>query len=119
MLLAGLGVMLFAAAAPAGAEEKAVHPELTAQEQLIDCAECHRSATPEVEKDWHDSLHGIGMVKCYQCHGTFGDFMVTPTRENCAVCHADKLENHAEKLGKAKETACWECHVPHSFKVKK
>jgi len=117
--MAAVGLMLFAISGVAGASDKAAHPELSEQEKLIDCAECHKGVTPEVEKEWNDSLHGIAMVKCYQCHGTFESFVVEPARENCATCHADKLENHAEKQGKAANTPCWECHVPHSFQAKK
>lgn len=118
LMLAAFGLMLFAASDRAGAGEKAAHPELSEQEMLMDCAECHKGVTPEVEKEWNDSLHGIAMVKCYQCHGTFESFAVEPSMENCSICHADKLENHAEKLGKAANTLCWECHVPHSFQAK-
>lgn len=112
LLLATLGLLLLWGPPVTEATEKAVHPELTEQEQLIDCAECHRDVTPAVEKEWNDSLHGLAMVKCYQCHGTFGDFAVTPTTDNCATCHADMLNKEPNKL-------CWECHVPHSFTVKK
>ncbi len=111
-MLAMLALMLCAVSVMASKKEGAVHPELTEQEQLIACAECHKEATPEVEKEWYDSVHGIAMVKCYQCHGTFGEFAVTPTKENCATCHADMLD-------KEPNTPCWECHVPHSFKAKK
>ena len=119
MSLVAAGVVMIGGLVPVQAKAQAAHPELTAQEQLIDCAECHQQATPEVVKEWNDSLHGIGMVKCYQCHGTFESFAVTPSRDNCATCHADKMENHAEKMGKAADTPCWECHVPHTFHAKK
>lgn len=112
MLLAALGLMLFSVSAAMAGKEKAGHPQLSEQEQLMDCADCHKSATPEVEKEWFDSVHGLAMVKCYQCHGTFGEFAVTPTREDCATCHADML-------AKEPNTPCWDCHVPHSFKAKK
>jgi len=93
--------------------EKVQHPELSEQEKLVACADCHRESTPEVEKEWYDSVHGIAMVKCYQCHGTFETFRVTPPKADCATCHTDMLR----KCPKEKE--CWECHVPHTFKVKK
>ncbi len=98
----------------ARAGEKAVHPKLSEQEMLIGCSDCHREATPEIEKEWYNSVHGIAMVKCYQCHGTYETFTVTPTEQNCATCHTNMTEKkHSE--GKV----CWECHVPHSFKEKK
>ena len=111
--LAILGIMLLSVSVTAGDKEKTVHPDLSEQEMLVDCADCHREATPEVEKEWYNSLHGIAMVKCYQCHGTFGDFVVTPSRENCATCHLDMMDKCP------KDKPCWECHIPHSFKQKK
>jgi hypothetical protein len=90
------------------------HPELDEQDMFISCADCHKDATPEVEKQWHESVHGIAMVKCYQCHGTFETFRVNPGVENCATCHANQLD---KKI--AQDKLCWECHVPHSFKAEK
>jgi len=90
------------------------HPELDEQEMFIACADCHKEATPEVEKQWYDSVHGIAMVKCYQCHGTFETFRVNPGKANCATCHADQID---KKIAQDKQ--CWECHVPHSFKAEK
>lgn len=113
LFLALLGFALLAVTAVAGDKEKKGHPQLSAQEMLTDCADCHREATPTVEKEWFDSKHGIAMVKCYQCHGTFESFTVTPTRATCATCHADMLK----KCSQDKE--CWECHAPHTFKEKK
>lgn len=117
LVLAATGLLLVGAGG-VFADSGDTHPELSEQEQLIDCAACHSEVTPEIEKEWNDSLHGIAMVKCYQCHGTFETFVVEPTLANCAVCHTDKMENHAEKQGKAAGTPCWECHVPHSFTAK-
>lgn len=119
LLVAAWGVTLLAVPGVGQGAEAAAHPELSEQEQLIDCAQCHLEATPEVVKEWYDSVHGIAMIKCYQCHGTFDSFTVSPPRDNCGICHADKLENHAAEQGKAADTPCWECHVPHSFKAKK
>ncbi|WP_240744313.1 cytochrome c3 family protein [Desulfopila sp. IMCC35006] len=108
-----LGTVLLSVSVMAGDKKKDVHPELSGQEMLIACADCHREATPEIEKEWYGSVHGIAMVKCYQCHGTYGDFMITPDRQTCATCHLDMLEKCP------KDKPCWECHIPHSFKVKK
>jgi len=91
---------------------KQVHPELSKQEKYIDCAQCHTEATPQVHQEWFASLHGLAMVKCYQCHGTFETFRVTPTRQDCASCH----ENMMKKCPQDK--ACWQCHIPHTFKTK-
>ncbi|MCB2180618.1 MAG: multiheme C-type cytochrome [Desulfobulbaceae bacterium] len=87
------------------------HPELTDQQKLIACSECHKSETPDIYDEWYQSLHGIGMVKCYQCHGTFENMAVVPQKSDCAVCHTAAMEKcPADKL-------CWECHTPHTFKV--
>ena len=98
-------------ASDAASEE---HPELDKHEMFIACADCHKEATPEIEKQWYDSVHGIAMVKCYQCHGTFETFRVNPGKANCATCHADQID---KKIAQDKQ--CWECHVPHSFKAEK
>lgn len=109
-----LGMFFLSVSVMASGGEKAGHPDMSEQEMLVACSDCHRDATPEIEKEWYNSVHGIGMVKCYQCHGTFETFVVTPTEQNCAICHTNMAEQkHTE--GKV----CWECHVPHSFKEKK
>jgi hypothetical protein len=108
--LAILGIVLLSVSVMADDKEKSVHPELSEQEMLVACADCHREATPEIEKQWYNSLHGIAMVKCYQCHGTYGDFAVTPSRQTCGTCHTNMMEKCPQ------DKPCWECHVPHSFK---
>ena len=113
LALAILGMVMLSVTVVASDKEKNVHPELSEQEMLVACADCHSEATPDVQKEWYDSLHGIAMVKCYQCHGTFGDFTVTPSRQNCGTCHNNMLEKCPS------DKPCWECHVPHSFKEKK
>lgn len=112
-VMALLGLVALTVSAVAGDTEKKGHPQLSEPEMLIDCAECHREATPSLEKEWFDSLHGIAMVKCYQCHGTFENFSLTPSKETCGSCHADMLKKCAQ------DKPCWGCHVPHSFKNKK
>ena len=108
-----LGLAGLVATATAAEKGKPGHPQLSEQEMLMDCADCHREATPAIEKEWFDSVHGIAMVKCYQCHGTFENFAVTPARATCGACHADMLQKCAQ------DKPCWECHVPHAFKEKK
>ncbi|HEB50679.1 MAG TPA: hypothetical protein ENI89_08730 [Desulfobulbus sp.] len=78
----------------------------------IPCSQCHREATPEVYSQWYNSAHGIAMVKCYQCHGTFETFRLTPKRDNCAVCHEKMMQKCPA------DRACWQCHLPHSFRRK-
>ena len=86
---------------------------MSEQEQLVACSECHREATPELYTEWYESLHGVAMVKCYQCHGTFETFRVTPTRQDCAACHENMLAKCPQ------DKPCWQCHIPHGFKVRK
>ena len=112
LLLAVLAALIFLVQPVTGQNNKDSHPELSEQEMLIACVDCHRENTPDIEKEWYDSVHGIAMVKCYQCHGTFETFQVSPTKEDCATCHKDMLGKEG-----AKDKACWECHVPHSFKA--
>jgi hypothetical protein len=112
-VLALLGLAGLVVSAMAGDKGKTGHPQLSEQEMLRDCADCHREATPAVEKEWFNSVHGIAMVKCYQCHGTFEDFSVTPAKETCGACHTNMLQKCPQ------DKPCWECHVPHTFKNKK
>lgn len=92
--------------------EKQYHPELSEQEKYIDCAQCHAENTPQLHQEWFASRHGVAMVKCYQCHGTFETFHVTPTRQDCAVCHENMLQKCPQ------DKPCWQCHIPHSFQLK-
>ena len=87
----------------------AQHPELSEQDKLIACADCHRDATPEIYETWFTSRHGIGSVKCYQCHGGYEDMKVAPATSNCAICHADMMMKGAEQI------VCWTCHPAHEF----
>lgn len=93
------------------ATEQVEHPELEPEERYIACSQCHQEVTPELYEEWHSSLHGIGMVKCYQCHGTFENFRVIPQVQECAVCHENTAPHYPENA------LCWSCHVPHSFKA--
>ncbi len=92
--------------------EAVSHPQLSEQEMYIPCSQCHREATPEVYSQWYNSAHGIAMVKCYQCHGTFETFRLTPKRDNCAVCHEKMMQKCPA------DRVCWQCHLPHSFRRK-
>lgn len=112
-ILAVLSLVISVVSVAAGEKTESGHPQLSEQEMLIDCAVCHREATPAVEKEWFDSVHGLAMVKCYQCHGTFEDFSVTPGKQTCAACHADMVRKCPQ------DKPCWDCHVPHTFQKKK
>ncbi len=92
-------------------EPEFTHPELTEQEKLQPCFECHKEVTPDIYSEWQESLHGIGMVKCYQCHGTFENMKRIPETSNCRVCHAAQMEKCPQ------DKKCWSCHKAHTFKL--
>ena len=85
------------------------HPELEEQEQLIGCSDCHRDMTEEIFETWYASSHGIGGVKCYQCHGTYEDMKVAPPMTNCEICHGGMMSKQTEGQ------VCWSCHPAHAF----
>ncbi len=87
-----------------------LHPELTEQEMLLPCFECHQEVTPDIYSEWYNSLHGIGMVKCYQCHGTYENLKTEPEASDCMVCHADQIKKCPQ------DRKCWSCHNAHTFK---
>ena len=89
------------------------HPELTGKEKLIACSTCHRYVTPDVYKSWFNSRHGLGEVKCFQCHGTFENLKVRPDETMCAACHNTQFQHSI--YGKS----CWTCHPAHAFTVHK
>ena len=92
------------------AKSTAGHPPLSEQEMLIACSECHQKTTPDVYNEWYASTHGIGTVKCYQCHGTYENLLVTPDMDvSCDSCHTDKMGDHRGTQ------SCWDCHGAHSF----
>jgi len=88
----------------------AQHPPLSAQDELRPCIECHEGVTPEIYTQWYNSGHGIGFVKCYQCHGTYEQMYKVPPMERCAVCHA------GETMSNPSAKPCWDCHLEHTFK---
>ncbi len=91
----------------------AKHPALSEQEKLTPCAQCHKDVTPDVYKDWYDSVHGIANVKCFQCHGTYENFRIVPDETQCAVCH------NQQYLKRPADRKCWVCHPAHNFFVHK
>ncbi len=98
-------------AAPASAAAPAPHPEIPEEAIYRGCVTCHKVATPEIYKDWFASTHGIGNVRCFQCHGTYENFRKVPEMTTCAVCHQGQMASRTDQ-----EKACWECHAPHLFR---
>ena len=115
-----VAVIITASACTAGTSKNATemkpsgtHPALSAQEKLTPCAQCHKDATPDVYKEWYDSVHGIANVKCFQCHGTYENFQTEPAENQCAACH------NKQYLKRPKDKKCWACHPAHNFFVHK
>ncbi|MFO7830912.1 MAG: hypothetical protein R6V18_02875 [Desulfuromonadaceae bacterium] len=95
---------------PSDVSVAAQHPPLSEQEKLRPCFECHKDVTPQIYTEWYNSSHGIGNVKCYQCHGTYEDMYKVPAVSNCSMCHAREAQDYGD------ETPCWNCHLNHTFK---
>ncbi len=116
MMIISLAAACTAATSGISAEPvKAVgsHPQLSQREMLTPCARCHRDVTPDIYKQWYDSVHGIANVKCFQCHGTYENFRTQPDETSCAACH------NAQYLKRPKDKKCWDCHPAHNFFVHK
>jgi len=116
-VLLAVSVAFFCGACPffsgnVEAKESKGHPDLSEQEQLIPCSQCHKAETPDLHDQWYNSRHGIGMVKCYQCHGTFENLVAIPDRSTCGFCHNAALEKCPS------DKPCWECHPAHKFELK-
>lgn len=94
----------------ASAQNTSSHPPLSEQDKLKPCSQCHQQATPQIYEQWFHSTHGIGKVKCYQCHGTYENLRTTPQQSTCGVCHAKQVASAPE------DTSCWQCHPAHSFR---
>ncbi len=96
--------------APLGMDERSQgHPALSPEEQLQPCYQCHVDATPEVYEQWYNSGHGLDHVRCFQCHGGYGEIRRTPDEFRCSVCHA------AQSGHKPQGVSCWTCHPAHKF----
>ena len=93
------------------AETMAGHPALSEQDKMQPCYQCHMDVTPGIYKEWNASRHGIGQVRCFQCHGGYGDLKAEPDEGRCAVCHSREFSH------KPREKRCWDCHPSHLFTV--
>jgi hypothetical protein len=77
-----------------------------------DCADCHRTLTPEAFAAWEGSPHGVALVKCVVCHGSAGkDFRARPASTGCGSCHAAQ----AASVTKGAVSDCFACHAPHTL----
>ena len=112
-LIMFVGILLLGVGNALKAAEKKGHPELSEQEMLIPCAQCHQEVTPMIYNEWYQSRHGLDNVKCFQCHGTYENFELKPSVGRCASCHAKEVEHSP------KDKDCSVCHPAHKFSVHK
>ncbi len=91
---------------------------LESPEQVSDCYECHRKATPRTAQDWLESKHGVMLVKCVVCHGQPDGQGTIPWAVNpdvdatCRKCHDPSIRKMQEKFGLALD--CNACHPFHN-----
>lgn len=116
--IAVLGITLFVYLKTAFPEvrcEAAKH--LDSPEKAADCYECHLKATPKVAQDWHESKHGLVLVKCFVCHGEPDGkgsiaYAVNPdVNTTCRKCHDTSILEMESKYGL--ELKCSQCHPFH------
>lgn len=100
---------LLASPALAATRARAAHPAVGAEQ---DCADCHRTGTPEAFRAWEESAHGLALVKCVVCHGSTGkDFRARPAAASCQGCHPLQAATGARPGARD----CFGCHAPHAL----
>ncbi len=86
-------------------------------EDAYDCYGCHKKATPRIAQDWHDSKHGMLLMKCFVCHGQPGgegsiSWAVNPDpKAVCMKCHEPAMKRMEAKFGINPD--CNRCHPFH------
>jgi hypothetical protein len=91
---------------------------LESPEKASDCFECHLKSTPKIAQDWHESKHGVMLVKCVVCHGSPDGkgsvpYAVNPNVDaTCRKCHDPSVKKMQEKYGL--NPACNDCHPFHN-----
>jgi hypothetical protein len=86
-------------------------------EDAFDCYACHKIATPKVAQDWYESKHGVGLMKCFVCHGQPDGkgsvpWTVNPDpKEVCQKCHDPAMKRMEAKYGINPD--CNRCHPFH------
>lgn len=67
-----------------------------------ECADCHKSITPNIVIDWQLSKHGQMGIKCSMCHGDEHNSIENvakvkiPTPETCDLCHESQVQQFKE-----------------------
>jgi hydroxylamine dehydrogenase len=109
---------LVSAAAPAPQKQAATQKPAAATGALSalskGCVECHKTVTPGLVKQWHDSTHARKGVGCLECHQRskgaadafqHGDALIATivTPRDCGRCHRTEMEeferSHHAKAG--------------------
>jgi hypothetical protein len=104
-----------ARAAPGKARSAPAHPDVPA-DPAVECADCHRDATPAIVAAWEGSPHGVALVKCLVCHRTTGaEFTRAPAPDRCRGCHAAELASVRPARGAPR--SCFACHDPHTLRA--
>ena len=111
LLAAVFAAFLFTFAGISGNQEgKEKHP---AVDYSVSCMECHREVTPEIEKQWRASKHGLMNFGCYICHGDGKvEFYKKPTADRCVSCHSGLKTDYSKTVAKS----CFDCHNGHTLK---
>ncbi len=82
-----------------------------------DCYECHKKVTPRLAQDWLESKHGVGLMKCFVCHGNPDNkgsvpFQVNPDPQVvCRKCHEPAMKKMEQQYGIKPD--CNQCHPYH------
>lgn len=110
---AALLLALLLSATPAA--KRTGHPDVGETGSPDACLACHAEATPQVVKQWEEGRHGLGLVKCFVCHGSVGkDFTRAPGIGRCEGCHPAEFASLAAAR-RAGPKACFDCHSPHAL----
>lgn len=103
------------------AESPRAHPDLTAQEMILDCATCHKN------DDRHFELFGSDCASCHSASAwTIPEFRhPSSTSMDCAQCHQAPPSHYMMHFGmisqkvagqpKAKVEQCYKCHQTTSW----
>ena len=114
-VLAGIALGVFSMAFPKQRSGDFEHLVIPAS--ITDCYACHAKMTPKLAHDWHESEHGVKLVKCFACHGRPDGTGTIPftaqpdQRAVCGECHASAIRHAEANFGI--DLDCNRCHPFH------